>query len=481
VTATEVRERLADEASDDIVIGRVDGDDLRVASRYRGQLTVEERQDLFAGSLATSVDVIVDGFDRCTHEDCTEESHDPIRNLRREFVNLTCLALNYQLNPQGIGDYIREVAEKANIAATDEVDRLIVEIDGYLSTYRSLRKGAEPALDPIAHIVPVSWAEVWSDDPGDEWLIEPVIVEHRQHLIYAAAKTGKSLLALEWAAALATGREILDRPASEAVDVLIVDLENDVRSDVRERLEAMGYEPESLGKLHYYTFPAIGALDTALGAQHLDALIRRHAPRLVILDSFARVISGPENDADTVRAYYRHAGVVLKRHRVASIRLDNSGKDETAGARGSSAKRDDVDVVWQLRRRDGGLQLRRDAQRSNIVPEYVNLCKVDDPHLGFVLDDDSWPAGTRAAVDVLDRLGVSAQTTVKAARDAMKDAGEKCSNEALSAAVRYRKRGGTPNGTSLDDLVDIAAGMARNESSDQGGTPNGTDRNDLPG
>jgi hypothetical protein len=63
-----------------------------------------------------------------------------------------------------------------------------------------------------------------------------------------------------------------------------------------------------------------------------------------VLDSFQRVTSGPENDSDTIRAYYLHTGIRLKRRGITVIRTDNTGKDINAGARGSSGKRDDLDV-----------------------------------------------------------------------------------------------------------------------------------------
>jgi transposase-like protein len=69
------------------------------------------------------------------------------------------------------------------------------------------------------------------------------------------------------------------------------------------------------------------------GAEQLEQLIIKHDPVLVVFDSYARVVAGPENYADTIRAYYRHTGFVLKRHRVTSVRLDNSGKNPNAGGK----------------------------------------------------------------------------------------------------------------------------------------------------
>ncbi len=70
----------------------------------------------------------------------------------------------------------------------------------------------------------------------------------------------------------------------------------------------------------------------------------------MILDSFQRVVQGPENDLDTYRAYYRNTGVLLKRRGVTVVRTDNTGKDAERGARGLSSKRDDVDIEYIVTR-----------------------------------------------------------------------------------------------------------------------------------
>src|SRR5215207_7410755 len=68
----------------------------------------------------------------------------------------------------------------------------------------------------------------------------------------------------------------------------------------------------------------------------------------------SRAVAGEENSADTLRNFNRHTGSLLKRHGNTWWRADHSGKDPTKGARGTSAKNDDVDIVWQLNRTESG-------------------------------------------------------------------------------------------------------------------------------
>ena len=152
----------------------------------------------------------------------------------------------------------------------------------------------------------------------------------------------------------------------------------------------------------------------------------------------SRVV-GKENDADTVRAYYDHTAMVLKRRRTASIRLDNTGYD-TSRARGSSAKLDDIDLALRLEKRVDGLRLHRDVQRRIGVPEKVDLKAVHAPFLHYTIVGDSWPEGTKEVVAALERLGVPVEVTVNKASDELKAAGESTRREVIAAAVRYRKK-----------------------------------------
>jgi RecA-family ATPase len=117
----------------------------------------------------------------------------------------------------------------------------------------------------------------------------------RQVAIFSPPKEGKSLLALDVCAAAATGGPILGRPASEPLSVVYIDYEM-TPDDLRERLERMGYRPDShLENLHYYQLVDLPPLDSATGGQVLKNIVRRWDARLVVLDTMARVVCGEEN------------------------------------------------------------------------------------------------------------------------------------------------------------------------------------------
>ncbi|REK78845.1 AAA family ATPase [Rhodococcus erythropolis] len=227
-----------------------------------------------------------------------------------------------------------------------------------------------PALD---------WHAVFERAPEEpEWVVQDLFLAGRSYALVAAAKVGKSLLMLDVCAALATGRSALGHPARTAVRVLYVDLEN-TESDLADRLRDLGYTPDDLGQLAYLSFPSLDALDTKEGGQQLDAAARYYRAELVVIDTLSRVVDGDENEARTYQAFYRHAVVAMKARGVTVVRLDHLGKDAAKGARGSSAKSDDVDGVWLLEPKDGGVQLRLERQRSNHHPEVIPLERQNSP------------------------------------------------------------------------------------------------------
>jgi hypothetical protein len=106
-------------------------------------------------------------------------------------------------------------------------------------------------------------------------------------------------------------------------------------------------------------------------------LIRLVKAEVVVIDTTGRAIDGEENSADSYREFARTTGLALKREGVACVRTDHAGKNAKLGQRGSSAKNDDVDIVFQLIKTDDGLRLKRTHTRISWVPETIDLIVED--------------------------------------------------------------------------------------------------------
>ena len=208
-----------------------------------------------------------------------------------------------------------------------------------------------PVSQPaITDNILINWTKFWDQTfPEEDWLIKPLIPRNQLVVIFAPGGTGKSLLALYIAAGLATGRNVFGIE-HEPVNILYMDYEMQ-QAQLYERLTAMGYGKDTdLSRLHYASLPPIASLDTPAGAKEVCDLARACQAELVIIDTFSRAVEGAENDADTVRNFYRWTALNLKQEGRALLRIDHAGKDLKKGARGTSAKNDDVDLVWQMTR-----------------------------------------------------------------------------------------------------------------------------------
>lgn len=238
--------------------------------------------------------------------------------------------------------------------------------------------------------------------------------------------------------------------------MLYVDLENTL-DDLVERLRDMGYRPEDLGQLRYLSFPSLPTLDSPAGGVEIVELAEYHDVALVVIDTISRVTAGEENSADTYRHLYRYTLAPLKAQRRAIVRLDHEGHQK-GRSRGSSAKNDDVDCVWQLsdRKDDNGdtyITLKLERQRGSSHPERLYLKRETHPRLHHIaklplLDQ---PERQRVAdcIEAMTALGLPAKTGAPSARRALREANHKFGNDTIAAAVRARK--------ALENCPEIAA------------------------
>ncbi len=238
----------------------------------------------------------------------------------------------------------------------------------------------------------VNWPDFWNQDHvTEDWIAYPLIARGRQTALFAVAKVGKSYLALAATAALATGKPIFGRDPQPKMHVLYLDYEM-TPGDLLERLERLGYtEADDLSHLHYAIIPSLPALNTYDGAASVMKLVELTGAQVVVIDTTGRAVEGEENSADTYREFARTTGLALKAAGIALLRTDHAGKDKgKSGQRGSSAKNDDVDLVYQMERTDGLIKLTRMFSRITWAPHEVELVEeqLDDQHPIRLRDTD---------------------------------------------------------------------------------------------
>ncbi|MGW5175858.1 AAA family ATPase [Streptomyces sp. NPDC004082] len=305
----------------------------------------------------------------------------------------------------------------------------------------------------------LDWGVFFATDFGAIQLLPGKLMGPGQQItLVGDGKAGKSLFCQEWMWRMATGQTFLGDQPQPPVRILYLDAENG-QEQVQERFLSFGAGPRHMGELRYASFPPVRPLDTAGGGADVLAMVKATGAELVVIDTISRFISAPENDADTWLNLYRHTLLPLKRDRVASVRLDHFGKDKERGGRGSSAKTQDVDHVWELSAQGGGtLVLKRTHTRTGIGPDQFTLLRQAQRdgdnwalggtrHVLMAYDTDPDTATGLAAIPgtvehiiaTLDRAGVPNDTGNRAVRQKLADLQVPGANDKIAEAVRRRK------------------------------------------
>ena len=238
----------------------------------------------------------------------------------------------------------------------------------------------------------IKWNEIWDSPREVNWCVPGLISFGRSHLWYGTSGMGKSLVVQEIAACAATGKSILGFPTLEPMKVLYLDNENTPLGDVIPRLEDMGFQKDELDNLAYLSFPQIPSLNLKEGGEVFTQILEKFQPKLVILDTFSRFVDGDENQAITVQEFYKQCGIVMKRMKIAYIRIDHMGKDEEKKVRGTIAKRDDVDLIWKMKEvsPNSRFELINEKSRVPLLEKKLILDRTTKPLAHRILSGTDW-------------------------------------------------------------------------------------------
>ncbi|MFD7410133.1 AAA family ATPase [Kitasatospora purpeofusca] len=352
--------------------------------------------------------------------------------------------------------------QAATESAADEVDEVLAKLLAEHVEAEQLKadRATGPGGGP-AHILAAAldWGPFFSTDYTNVQLLPGKLLAPGQQIaVVGDGKAGKSLFLQEWVWRATTGQSALGDAPQAPLRVLYIDAENG-HPELQQRFRSFGAGPQTMGTLTYLSFPPIRPLDTPGGGQDLLAVAKAVGAQVVVIDTVSRFIGGEENSADTWLALYRNTLMPLKAAGIASIRLDHFGKDGERGARGSSAKTQDVDHVWELRAQGGGiLSLKRTHSRTGVGPDEFTLIR----HSRKIGDD--WVAGaTRHAVmthqdravliegttewlvDQLDRAGVDPAWGSPKVLGWCRENGVRTAKAKVEEAVRVRKSRPSPD------------------------------------
>jgi hypothetical protein len=296
------------------------------------------------------------------------------------------------------GWYARRILDMAAQRRVYQLGRRLAQIAGRPATdsedlFDKLVASLGEVTDAISEIEPTRPAgkhpdldleNLFTNPPEPvELLAGGVLALGRITVIYAPAKTSKSLLVQFLSARLAQGAPALETTPSRPLNIVYIDQEM-TEQDWHERLRDMGFGVEEMRKLrahlHVKNLQDWPALDTPEGGRELAAVAAGHNADIVVIDTLSKVCAGPENENDTFQAFYRNTLLPLKREGRGAVVLDHPGKDVSRGPRGGSAKTDNVDLVWELARRGESIfSLKRTHSRFRHPSELLYLNLQEEP------------------------------------------------------------------------------------------------------
>ena len=290
----------------------------------------------------------------------------------------------------------------------------------------------------------VDLCDLFSLPPHQEtWIASHLVSEGRLVSLVGPAKSGKSLLALNCAAAIASGRDFFGEPTKQCT-VLYIDQENSAQADVKPRLEKMGYQWTDLEE--HFILSSLGKFDdfnTEQGANALIALLEQHHVKVVFIDTIARVVTGKENDNDTYNDLYRYLERQIKSLGISLTRLDHTGKEVDKGARGASAKQGDVDMTVVLTRPSySKMRLKIEGSRMPTTWTETVLTIVEEPNLTFVAKDvvkETHEEHIKRLVKLLDDNHVPQNLTNVETRIELEKLNETGSSDLIIKVTRARK------------------------------------------
>ena len=280
--------------------------------------------------------------------------------------------------------------------------------------------------------------------------LEPgLLIRGSVHHLFAGPGVGKTWLAL-WLIKNAIGR---------GQAVAFFDTENGQRI-ISERLVALGVDSSQVdARLFYYPTLSMGLDMPASFRRFLDAI----KPDLVVFDSWLDHLANAnlsENEATDIATWAARYSRPARDRGCTVVLLDHVPHDGKR-ARGSTRKKDEVDVQWRLtrpepfdRQKVGRIVLRREKDREAVLPQVVKF-EVGGSSDGFVFlhsgetaeesqGDNGLTVTQRKALDALKTYGekgagfVEWHTSCKLAKSTFGDAKQLL--ERTGRVEKYEKR-----------------------------------------
>ncbi len=322
-----------------------------------------------------------------------------------EDVHANALAVVGHLTHYGVPDStIRGLFEHAlvpAVAGARSHDRAAELLGGELE--RMITGAKVKGFSPLRPGGPaLEWVELddlmTAEIPSVRFIFEPLIPRGEVTHLSADGGTGKSVLALEWAAHVACGKEWAGLPTEQG-RVLFVSLEDpaDVcRMRLRDVIRKCGLDAKAVGmnvRIADGT-KGMGALMALRdGVLHptevlveLHAELQREPFDLIVIDNASDAFAGNENDRQEVRTFIRLMRRIARDADAAVLVLAHVDKATVRGGKSAAGSRYSGSTAWNNSVRSR-LALFEDGGSLALVQEKLNLGKRLDREIRLTFHD----------------------------------------------------------------------------------------------
>ncbi|MES2665414.1 MAG: AAA family ATPase [Pseudomonadota bacterium] len=190
--------------------------------------------------------------------------------------------------------------------------------------------------------------------PERKWLVPDLIPARTVTLLYGDGGTGKSLLALQLAVAVATGQRWLGRE-TQGGQCVFLSAEDEADELHRRLSDILAHEGADFAGLDRLTLRSMAGEDALLAqiegphkpllptplCEEIDALLADLKPALLVLDTLADLFPGNENDKAQVRQFVGILKGLAIRHDCAVVTLAHPSMSGMASGTGTSGN-----VAW---------------------------------------------------------------------------------------------------------------------------------------
>ena len=264
------------------------------------------------------------------------------------------------------------------------------------------------------------------DLPPPDWLIRNYLVKNTLATLYGPSGCGKTFLALDWALSIATGSHWnSNRVAPGPVLYIAAEGVAGIGRRVKVWMDHHGiHDPGRFHPVHW--LPEAVNIADADSVWGLIEAAEELQPSMIVVDTLARSIVGvDENSARDMGGVIKHLDQLRRATGSTILLVHHTGKDTSAGARGSSALRAAMDTELEVTAADTQMTVKVTKQKdaAEAAPMRLTRLEVGDSCVlvpaGSVKDDDNLPAGVLAVLDALRTVAVPGGVSTKVWKSAV--------------------------------------------------------------